>query len=846
MIHHSPTVAITVFLLLVTTANAQDSPVPIYNITVTAGEDVYLEWYNKDPIYVNWAKDGLNVGHTRASAEGRIYTIPEQGLLILNSEWEDRGYYTCVVIAVVNGQHEPKEQVFWVDVAPPVVDVEMNTGGFPCGYPRVRGKIIGGKIAEKGLSPWTALLWDKGRGRPFCGGVLLNRRWVLTAAHCFGPDSNINSTNTDLVEVRLGEYDTKRDDGTEVYLRVETVIMNPNFDVPTFDSDIALIKLRQPVTYTDYIVPVCLPSEMRAQEVVRAGKKGFVTGWGNTAREGVQYSRYLRKVLLTIADQQDCGTAHYEVITSNMFCAEANTGASNRERDACQGDSGGPFVIRDSLRWYLVGLVSWGIGCADPRYPGVYTRVQKFRQWIEDLIKDDMASCEESQFNFEEDLIQRKKEIETLEASVTQLQVQLKDKEDQLQIVLAQTCKEPTTESGPTTTSAPTTQPPTVPPITLPLPEIERSECQRGACWHMGGYRVYATCENGYCVCDAPDYNRESCLPSVGRCQIHQNGNTAAAHATYLGTEQDTYKCVTREPGRQSIHVLSVYEGNSHTRPPSAGNMDVTLETDSPSNKPVVLVLASYEPVRWILNVPDIIVIDEIILISYYIDDSSVDWSGTPRADVPITGSSSIPRGYGSDSGGGNTAGLLKHIRDNYGPVNSFTGTYRADSWTLDISYGNTPHIHSPPGGGGSPVDLNPGINSDTWTLRSFRYDNNWNDCDGLQYVKSTGYDVGAYVGVVLCSSTRYKIFLNDDLHSNFRNIADSSGHGQDHCELVGSQDNAQVTLGNEFWSSPSSVGYYRSHRGEDFQTGNIGGGIGENWTGKFYVKWYECGVSIP
>ena len=86
--------------------------------------------------------------------------------------------------------------------------------------------------------------------------------------------------------------------------------------------------------------------------------------------------------------------------------------------------------------------------------------------------------------------------------------------------------------------------------------------------------------------------------------------------------------------------------------------------------------------------------------LSYYLDESSVEWaSGSPPDDeVEISGSRSIPRGYGSDSGGGNTAGLLKHIRDNYGPVNSFTGTYRADTWTLDISAGSWGHGHLPTG----------------------------------------------------------------------------------------------------------------------------------------------------
>ena len=102
---------------------------------------------------------------------------------------------------------------------------------------------------------------------------------------------------------------------------------------------------------------------------------------------------------------------------------------------------------------------------------------------------------------------------------------------------------------------------------------------------------------------------------SVDLCKIHQHATPSGARASYLGVEQETYKCITQEHGRQSIHVLSVYEGSSHTRPPTAGDMRVTLETSSPSNKPVVLFLVSYEPVRWILDVPLIVVIDEIVMV---------------------------------------------------------------------------------------------------------------------------------------------------------------------------------------------------------------------------------------
>ena len=102
---------------------------PIRNITVSAGEDIFIEWLNTDPIHITWTKDGQNIARTTADSEGRVFTMPNQGLLILNSEWEDRGFYRGLV---VTNQHTVNEQVFWVDVAPSQVDEDMNTGGCKC------------------------------------------------------------------------------------------------------------------------------------------------------------------------------------------------------------------------------------------------------------------------------------------------------------------------------------------------------------------------------------------------------------------------------------------------------------------------------------------------------------------------------------------------------------------------------------------------------------------------------------------------------------------------------------------------------------------------------------------
>ncbi|XP_072024562.1 uncharacterized protein [Amphiura filiformis] len=385
----------------------------ISNITVLAGEDFYLEWINLNPSHVIWIKDNVTISNTDVAAwDERIVTILEQGLLILNSEWEDQGFYTCVVLT---SQNYVRRQMFRVDINTQSIDADEDIEEDICGYPRVRGKIVGGRISEHGQSPWMAMLWSNALRKPVCGGVLLNQRWIVTAGHCFSDPMVLNSSDTDSFEVRLGEHSTTEDDGTEVIVGLKTVIINPNFDKNNYDSDIALLNLRKPVTYTDYISPLCLPNKIQSQTLVRAGKKGFVTGWGDIVENG-DYSRELKRVRLSIVDQQSCVDAHarYE-ITDNMFCAEANG------RDACKGDSGGPFAVKDGSQWYLVGLVSWGIGCARLQVPGVYTRVQRYRQWIDDVIDDEMDICED----LREDLVLKTMKIGILETSVLELQKQL-------------------------------------------------------------------------------------------------------------------------------------------------------------------------------------------------------------------------------------------------------------------------------------------------------------------------------------------------------------------------------------------------------------------------------------
>ncbi|XP_041368724.1 uncharacterized protein LOC121383034 [Gigantopelta aegis] len=134
---------------------------------------------------------------------------------------------------------------------------------------------------------------------------------------------------------------------------------------------------------------------------------------------------------------------------------------------------------------------------------------------------------------------------------------------------------------------------------------------------------------------------------------------------------------------------------------------------------------------------------------------------------------------------------------------------------------------------------------TDCWVKYNFLFEDNWNDCHGDQYVKKTTYKVGKYVGVILCSPNRYKLFLSDSLTDRFLNIGDRKGSGEDHCEFIGSRKNA-ISIDNNFWHSPGTIGYIRSRRGKTPSKGRIGGGTGATWTGNYYGKWIECGVSIP
>ncbi|CAB3250557.1 unnamed protein product [Arctia plantaginis] len=245
-----------------------------------------------------------------------------------------------------------------------------------CGERNEVSRIVGG--VETGINefPWMARLsYFK---RFYCGGMLINDRYVLTAAHC------VKGFIWFVIKVTFGEHNrcnaTTRPE-TRFVLRA---IAN-KFTLSNFDNDIALLRLNERVPISETIKPICLPDNDKHLYV---DVKAVAAGWGTLTEEG-KVSCTLQEVEVPVISNQECRNTKYtpSMITDNMMCAGyPKTGG----KDSCQGDSGGPLIAerKHDKRYELIGVVSWGNGCARAGYPGVYTRVSKYLEWIRENTQD--------------------------------------------------------------------------------------------------------------------------------------------------------------------------------------------------------------------------------------------------------------------------------------------------------------------------------------------------------------------------------------------------------------------------------------------------------------------------
>ncbi|XP_011644151.1 proclotting enzyme [Pogonomyrmex barbatus] len=245
-------------------------------------------------------------------------------------------------------------------------------------------RVVGGEEALPGRWPWMAAIFLHGSRRTefWCGGSLIGPRHILTAAHCTR-DQRQRPFAARQFTVRLGDIDLERDDepsSPETYA-VKEIHAHPKFSRVGFYNDIAVLELTRPVRKSPYVIPICLP-QARFRGEPFAGARPTVVGWGTTYYGGKE-STVQRQAILPVWRNEDCNAAYFQPITSNFLCA----GYSQGGKDACQGDSGGPLMLRVEGRWTQIGIVSFGNKCGEPGYPGVYTRVSEYLDWIKNNVK---------------------------------------------------------------------------------------------------------------------------------------------------------------------------------------------------------------------------------------------------------------------------------------------------------------------------------------------------------------------------------------------------------------------------------------------------------------------------
>ncbi|XP_014870612.1 testisin-like [Poecilia latipinna] len=242
-----------------------------------------------------------------------------------------------------------------------------------CGVAPLNTKIVGGDGATAGSWPWQVSIHR--RSSHVCGGTLINSQWVLTAAHC------ILTTTVSEWTLYFGRQTQAGPNNNEVSRQLSQIIVHPNYNNSLFNNDLALMKLSSSVSFTNFIRPICLASNL--SQFFNA-TSCWITGWGRLlSNVSLPSTSNLQEVEVPVIGNNECAcsyTATDATITGKMMCA------GQENKGACQGDSGGPLQCKQGSRWIQAGITSYGIPCATADFPEVYARVSEFQAWITDQI----------------------------------------------------------------------------------------------------------------------------------------------------------------------------------------------------------------------------------------------------------------------------------------------------------------------------------------------------------------------------------------------------------------------------------------------------------------------------
>ncbi|XP_075768366.1 mast cell protease 1A-like [Pelodiscus sinensis] len=225
------------------------------------------------------------------------------------------------------------------------------------------GEIIGGKEAQPHSRPYMAYLdIQDGEEDNFCGGFLVAKNFVLTAAHCQG----------DKITVSLGAHNIRKWEWNKRKIRVRRQIPHPEYNTNTLNNDIMLLQLEKSAKLNKFVKTIPLPE---ADERVKPRTVCSVAGWGRTiANDNSSAANALREVDVEVLEDDECSDDD-DYDRATMLCA----GHPEKCRDSAKGDSGSPLVCGGKAQ----GIVSWG----NDTPPGVYTRVPAFIGWINNTMR---------------------------------------------------------------------------------------------------------------------------------------------------------------------------------------------------------------------------------------------------------------------------------------------------------------------------------------------------------------------------------------------------------------------------------------------------------------------------